>query len=72
MSALAAAPEQQRKAQLAALTERVVAKTVAAKQDEAAALVAGVAAKYGLPADYARAQDTIKAVWAEGTVRWAG
>ncbi|KAL4458313.1 hypothetical protein ABPG75_013178 [Micractinium tetrahymenae] len=49
----------------AAVTQAVVAKTIAAKQQEAAALVAGVAAKYGLAADYGKAEETIKAVWAE-------
>lgn len=50
------------------LARAVAAKVVAAKEAEAAALVAGVAAKYGLPADYAKAEDTIKAVWAEPRV----
>ncbi len=66
---LAAAPvppsAEQQQQQLAALKEAVQAKVVAAKQREAAELVAGVAAKYGLAADYGKAEQTIKAVWAE-------
>jgi hypothetical protein len=49
----------------AALTEKLVAKVVDAKQTEVEKMVAGVAAKYGLAADYGQAEDTIKAVWAE-------
>lgn len=56
---------EQQQQQLAALKEAVQAKMVAAKQQEAAQLVAGVAAKYGLAADYGKAEQTIKAVWAE-------
>lgn len=56
---------EQQQQQLAALKEAVQAKVVAAKQREAAELVAGVAAKYGLAADYGKAEQTIKAVWAE-------
>lgn len=52
--------------------QAVVAKTLAAKEQEAAALVAGVAAKYGLAADYGKAEDTIKAVWAEPPVGVTG
>ena len=59
----AAAAEQQ--ALEAALTERVVAKVVAASQQEAHDLVASVAAKYGLVGDYGRAEETIKAVWGQ-------
>ena len=59
------AVEQQQLQQLAALTEKVVAAAVAAKQQEVAQLVAGVASKYGLAADYGKAEETIKAVWAE-------
>ena len=49
----------------AALTQHIMAKVVAAKQQEVQELVAGVASKYGLAADYGRVEDTIKAVWAE-------
>ena len=56
---------EQQQQQLAALKEAVQAKVVVAKQREAAELVAGVAAKYGLAADYGKAEQTIKAVWAE-------
>ncbi|PRW59962.1 white-brown complex 30 [Chlorella sorokiniana] len=66
---LAAAPvspsAEQQQQQLAALKEAVQAKVVAAKQQEAAQLVAGIASKYGLAADYGKAEQTIKAVWAE-------
>lgn len=71
--ALPSEAQRQRTAELqAALTEAVVAKTVAAKDQEVAALVAGVAAKYGLAADYSKAEDTIKAVWAEQPVSVGG
>lgn len=61
----AAGPQQPQQELVAVLTQRVVAKTVEAKQQEVGNLVAGVAAKYGLAADYGKAEETIKAVWAE-------
>lgn len=51
-----------------AVVQAVIAKTMAAKEQEAAALVAGVAAKYALSADYGKVEETIKAVWAEPPV----
>lgn len=67
----AAGQQQQQQEQLAALTERVVSQTVAAKVAEAQELVAGVAAKCGLAADYSKAEETIKAVWADHVSGWA-
>jgi hypothetical protein len=61
--------EQQHELQ-AALTQKVVAKAVQAKQAEVEGLVAGVAAKFGLTADYGKAEETIKAVWAEQASFW--
>ncbi len=62
-AASAAAPTQQEL--MAALTQKVVAQTVEAKQQEVGDMMAGMAAKYGLAADYGKAKETIKAVWAE-------
>ncbi len=59
----AAAPSQHEL--MAALTEKVVAKIVEAKQQEVVDMMSGMAAKYGLAANYGKAEETIKAVWAE-------
>jgi hypothetical protein len=69
-AATAAANQQQQQQDLAALTHKVVAKTLQAKQQEVTDLVAGVATRYGLPANYSKAEETIKAVWAEQVGAW--